>query len=83
MKGVLLLQLRAGGHVISHEFRSAEYTMLQSGGRILAALIEYLTREEKHCAALHSALVLRRSLVSGLGWHDDPRERLHASTRTQ
>lgn len=70
MKASLLLQLRAGGHSLG-DFRSAEYTLLQSGGRILNALVDYLTREEKHCPALKAALLLRRALTGGLGWHDD------------
>ena len=71
MKASLLIQLRAGGHP-PNEFHSADFTLTTSGGRILNALVEYLTKQEQHCTALHAALVLRRSLVSGFGWHDDP-----------
>ena len=46
-KTSLLLQLRAGGHGLG-EFHSAEYVLLQSGGRVLNALVEYLSREESN-----------------------------------
>ena len=58
MKASLLLQLRAGGHNLN-EFHAAEYTILQSGGRILNGLVEYLTREEKHANALRAESNLR------------------------
>ena len=69
-KVALLLQLRAAGHPLG-EFHSAEFVLEQCGSRILNALIEYLTTEEKHADALHGAFVLRRSLHRSIGWHDD------------
>ena len=71
MKSSLLIQLRAGGHALG-EFHSAEYVLTQCGGRVLNALVEFLTMKEGHAAALLAALQLRRSLVGSLGWHDNP-----------
>jgi len=71
MKASLLLQLRAGGHSLG-DFHSAEYTLDQSGSRILNALTEYLMQELARADVLHAAFVLRRSLQRSIGWHDDP-----------
>lgn len=69
-KAFLLLQLRAGGSSLE-QFEDARPVIVEKGGRILRALVEY-AEHQGYCSVLLAAVQLHRSLVSGAGWHDAP-----------
>ena len=68
-KASLLLQLRAAGVPLG-EFSACENMLLLGARRVLRALVDFLVGEG-HARPLCAAVVLRKCLERGAGWHDD------------
>ena len=66
----LLLQLKAGGFPLN-EFHYTDWPLAQNSGRILRALVDFL-EVSRQFEPLCGALLLQRSLLASVGWHDDP-----------